>query len=334
MKLLKYLVLVCLSLIVACGKPPTVGIPDSTPPIVTLEAAPVVLTALGVTTLTVAAVDLESGIAKVVFSEVKTTGNEILSEDTTAPFTLDVTFTEFTTRNFLVTAFNRNEQTLTAKASIAVTATTEVPTTPVVTLVATPDRVIVGSPITKITLKAKAEAIGGIKQVQFFALDATGFISLGTDFDAPFELITSAGSQVGFQSFKAVATHKLNANLTGEGITTITRVAEKPFTADVLFGLAIPGEIGFVAGHTLRFNFNILDEFGQSVGSPETGVQKVEWFQNPDTLIGSKTSAPFEILHSLPIQGTGMTTRTYRVRITSNAGQVVESAPKGIQVTN
>jgi hypothetical protein len=206
-------------------------------------------------------------------------------------------------------------------------------TAPVVTLTATPDRANVGSPI---TLKATAEATGGIQQVQFFVQDATGFKPLGIDLEAPFEFKTTAGFQVGPQAFKAIATHQLNTSLTGEGLATIEQIAEKPFRAEVLFGLTIPGEIGFVAGHTVRFNFNIFDGFGQAVGPEfiETGIQKVEWFQNPDTLIGSRTSAPFVILHVLPVQGTGTATRVYRVRITSNAGQVVESEPKAVSVKN
>jgi hypothetical protein len=212
----KYLVLVGLSLIVACGKPPEPPPPE--PPTVTLTASelnPVVGSSVTFTATATPA----SNIAKLELLE----GTTVLKTvNDTATLEQSVVMNVAGKRSF--TARVTDTAGVTVSSAVLEMNTKGLP---VVTLGASRNPVIIGG---SSTLTALVVASSGIKEVEFFE----GINSLGKDLSAPFELRVNDFSLVGSREFKAVATD--NNGLAGEKTITIEIVKVAIYITDNVFG--------------------------------------------------------------------------------------------------
>jgi hypothetical protein len=205
-----YLLLVGLSLIVACGNPP---------PTVTLTASElnpefgssVTFTASAAPSGQIAKLELLEGtkILKTVNNAATLEQNVIMDVAGKRSFTARVTNTAGVSVTSAVVEVN-------TKAAIL----------PVISLSATPDKVFIGG---LITLKAIVTASSGIKDVEFFE----GIISLGKDLSVPFEMEITDFSTTGNKAFRAVATD--NNGLKSEAaITPITVLESVPTSFQLL----------------------------------------------------------------------------------------------------
>jgi hypothetical protein len=219
----KYLVLVGLSLVVACGNPP---------PTVTLTAS-----------------ELNPGFnSSVTFTATaapagKITKLELLEGDTvlrsvggSATLEHPVIMTVAGKRSFKARVTDSAGATA---SSAVIEVNTNSLTTPVVTLKASPDQLFVDG---LSTLTASVTASGGVSEVEFF----DGLKSLGKDSSVPFEMVVTDFTTVGSRAFKAVATD--TNGLKGEGLTSIAVLASKPTSLQVFINelLRITGNIELI----------------------------------------------------------------------------------------
>ncbi len=203
MKLGKYLVLVSLSLIVACGNPP---------PSVTLTSSElnpvfgssVTFTATATPASKIVKLELLEGttVKKTVNNAANLEQNVLMDKAGKRSFTARVT-----------------DSAGVVASSAAVEVDTKLPPAPVVTLKASRTEVVIDD---LSTLTASVVASSGVSEVEFFE----GTKSLAKDSSVPFELTINDFTSVGSRVFKAVATD--NNGLKGEELTSITVLASKP----------------------------------------------------------------------------------------------------------
>ncbi len=203
MKLGKYLVLVGLSLIVACGNPPT------TVTLTSSELNPafgssVTFTATATPAGKVVKLELLEGttIQKTVENAANLEQNVLMDVAGKRSFTARVT-----------------DSAGVVASSAVVEVETKIPPAPVVMLSATPNPVVIGS---SSKLTASVVSGRGVSKVEFF----DGVTLLGSDSSTPFTIVVDDFSLAGSRDFRAVATD--NNGLKGEGLVTVTVVDRIP----------------------------------------------------------------------------------------------------------
>jgi hypothetical protein len=216
MKIVRYLVLLGLSLIVACGNPPE-------PPTVTLSATPSSVIVGGSSKLK-ASVIATNGVTEVEFFE----GLISLGKDSSAPFELLINtgFDTAGTREFRAVVTDNIGLTGQAEARVIIPFSTVVPE---IALSATPNPVVIGIP-SKLT--ASVVAVNGVRAVEFFS----GTTSLGKDLSAPFEIVVDDFSQFGSREFKAEVID--GAGLRAEVSTSVNIVDRLPTFAELKTSLS------------------------------------------------------------------------------------------------
>jgi hypothetical protein len=211
MKIGHYVLLVGLSLFVACGNPAQPPPPE--PPTVTLVSTPSTIIVGGSSKLT-ASVIAKNGVKEVEFFE----GIVSLGKDSSAPFELLINagFDTVGTRDFRAVVTDNTGLTGQADTRVVIALSN---TAPVVTLSASPNPVVSG---TSSTLTASVVATSGVQYVEFFE----GATSLGKDLSSPFTIVINDFSVAGNRVFKAIATD--NNGLGSENLVTVTAVDRIP----------------------------------------------------------------------------------------------------------
>jgi hypothetical protein len=212
MKISNYLVLIGLSLIAACGNPPE-------PPTMTLSATPTTIIVGGSSKLT-ASVVATNGVKEVEFFE----GIVSLGKDSSAPFELLINagFDTVGTREFRAVVTDNTGLIGQAETRVVIALSN---TAPVVTLSASPNPVVSGTPS---TLTASVVATSGVQYVEFFE----GATSLGKDLSSPFTIVINDFSVAGNREFKAIATD--NNGLESEGLVTVTALERIPTSFELI----------------------------------------------------------------------------------------------------
>ncbi len=203
MKLGKYLVLVGLSLIVACGNPPT------TVTLTSSELNPV----FGSSVTFTATATPASKIVKLELLEGTTIQKTV---ENTANLEQNVLMDVAGKRSFKARV---TDSAGVVASSAVVEVETKIPPAPVVTLSATPNPVVIGS---SSKLTASVVSGRGVSKVEFF----DGITLLGSDSSTPFTIVVDDFSLAGSRDFRAVATD--NNGLKGEGLVTVTVVDRIP----------------------------------------------------------------------------------------------------------
>ncbi len=256
MKLGKYFVLVGLSLIVACGKPP--------------ESLTVTLTSS----------ELNPAFnSSVTFTATATPASKIVKLELLEGTTVKKTVNNAANLEQNIVMNIAGKRSFTARVTdsagvVASSAVVEVNTKapPVVTLTAFPNTIAVN---TTSVLIASVVSNNGIKEVEFFE----GTKSLGKDLVSPFEMPVNDFVSSGLREFKAVATD--NFGLIGQAGASVTVVSSSlPFVT-----LKASLKEVFVDG---------LSTLTASVVA-SSGVSEVEFFEGTKSL-GKDSSVPFELV--------------------------------------
>ncbi len=213
MKLGKYLVLVGLSFMVACGQPPlTVTLSSSE--LNPVFGSSVTFTATATPASKIVKLELLEGtiVKKTVNNAANLEQNIVMDKAGKRSFTARVT-----------------DSAGVVASSAVVEVDTKLPPAPVVTLKASQTEVFVDG---LSTLTASVVASSGVSEVEFFE----GTKSLGKDSSVPFELVVTDFTSVGSRVFKAVATD--NNGLKGEALTSITVLTSQPTSFQLLTNLS------------------------------------------------------------------------------------------------
>jgi hypothetical protein len=253
---------------------------DTTPPSVSLAAAPSAVTAPGSTTLTATANDL-SGVTKVEFYR----GATLIGTDMTAPYTQDVAFTPADVGSvaFTAKAYDAaNNSTTSAVVNVLVSPDT---TPPTVSLLANPATVLVPG---STTLQASASDNIGVTKVEFFR----GSTLIATDTAAPFQTtVNLTAADLGTIAFTAKAYDAQN------NVTTST-------PADVLATTPSAGDTyaspsGIDAGNTTCAQANPCRSIAQAAATAQ--ANKTVWLMN-GVYDGTTQPAPIAIPAGLTLR--------------------------------
>jgi hypothetical protein len=221
MKIGQYVLLVGLSLFVACGNP-------TQPPVVPPS---------GAATATLTTSSLNPALnSSVTFTATAAPADKVAKLELLEGTTVLKTVANVATLEQSVLMGVAGKRSFTARVTdsagiVATSAVVEVNTAlqsiPVVTLSASRNPVIIGG---SSTLTALVAASSGIKEVEFFE----GITSLGKDSSVPFEMVVTDFTSVGSREFNAVATD--NNGLTGKKNITIQAVKFAINITDNVFG--------------------------------------------------------------------------------------------------
>ncbi len=276
---------------VILNAPPTLAFTSPAASAVLGKSQPVILSAT--------AADADGTVASVAFKN----GATLLGTDTNAPFSLS---TSFATEGAL---------TLTAEATDnrgAITPTTVAVTVaraPLVTLTA-PTAPAVVAPGTSVNLTATASDAGGsITSVAF--LDGTTVIS--TDTTAPYQA-TWSSNVLGTHPITAVATNILGAKATTAAV--VLTVSNLPQVAIIQPG---DGQIYDEPATAITLTAQAVDL--------DNGIAQVQFLEGA-TVLGSATSAPFQVTLATLAQGTHVLT----AKAFDSVGGTMLSAPITLRV--
>ncbi|MCR6639100.1 MAG: Ig-like domain-containing protein [Sporocytophaga sp.] len=246
--------------------------------------------------ITADATDEDGLISKVEFYN----GTTLLGSDASAPY------------SFSWTSVPAGKYTITAKATDDKGGVTV--SSPVLLTVNQPPLVTITSPSNNAAFVAPASVIinvdatdsdGSVAKVEFYSED----LLIGTDLAAPYSY-TMSDLSVGTYSITAKATDN-NGGTTTSSVVSFTVNDNQPPLVVVNFPL---NNSTIKVGSSVNFDISVSD--------PDGSVTKVEYY-NGSLLIGTLTSAPFNINWTVPGAGSYSIT----VKVTDSHGAVAVSSP-------